>query len=64
MKKYYFRNFYGSTASILVNRDGRSLLTIRYPNGSLMHSKTYKTERGARIALGMWSDSWSTQKGA
>lgn len=62
MKKEYYRDFYGCTASILTNRDGRAHLTIRLPNGSLFLGKTYSTYRGARIALGKTSDCW-TKKG-
>lgn len=52
LKKEYFRDSYGCTASILRHHDGRSLLTVRIPQGDLVHSKTYSTYRGARIALG------------
>lgn len=63
MKKHYFRDFYGCTASIAVNHDGHSLLTIRTTHGFIIKSKTYTTERGARTALGMYSDSWTEKKG-
>ena len=56
MKKEYYRDPYGCTASILINHDGRCLLTIRIPQGDLFHSKTYRTYRGARIALGRLSE--------
>ncbi len=62
MTKFY-RDFYGSTASIKVQRDGTALLRV-YAYGQRVHSKTYSTERGARIALGRISDCWREVKRA
>ena len=56
MLKEYFEDFYGFTYSLLHNTDGRVLLTARFPSGGLYLSKTYSTERGARIALGKISE--------
>ena len=52
----YYRDFYGCTASIKVNKDGTAKLTVciygkKYP-------KVYKTEKGAKIALSKWSNCW------
>lgn len=55
MKKFY-RDFYGNTASITVRRDGSAKLTVCA--GGKRDSKVYKTERGARIAMGKQSDGW------
>ena len=56
MTKEYFRDPYGCTASILRHPSGKSLLSVRIPQGDLVHSKTYSTYRGARVALGKLSD--------
>lgn len=56
MLKEFFADFYGFTYSLLHNTDGKTLLTARFPNGSLYLSKVYSTERGARIALGRISE--------
>jgi len=61
-KRYYFRSIYGATASIRIHRDGTATLTVFC--GGKRHRKTYNTERGARVALGKWSDDWTEQKGA
>lgn len=55
MKRYY-RDFYGATASITAMRGGEFKLSV-YAGGKRT-VKTYTTERGARIALGKWSDCW------
>ena len=53
----YWRDFYGCTASIKHNDNGAKL-TIRTPSGELIKQKTYKTHRGAMIAMGKSSDGW------
>lgn len=58
----YFKSFYGATASIRIHRDGTATLTVFC--GGKRYRKTYNTERGARVALGKWSDDWTEQKGA
>lgn len=63
MTKEYYRDPYGCTASILRHPDGRSLLSVRIPQGDLIHSKTYTTYRGARIALGKLSEGMMEQIG-
>lgn len=58
----YFKDIYGATASIRIHRDGTATLTVFC--GGKRHRKTYNTERGARIALGKWSDEWKEKEGA
>ena len=57
MKKYY-RDFYGSTASIRLNRDGSATLKVADPYGRPCFGKVYGSERGAKIALGKQGDCW------
>ena len=59
MKKTYYIDFYGCTASITVRPNGSALL-VTYC-GRKRESKTYKTERGAKIAMGKMSDCWRIQ---
>lgn len=61
MKKNY-RDFYGGTASISVNRDGSAKLVVRDGYGRKLISKEYATERGAKIAMGKCSDCWRETK--
>ena len=63
MVKEFYEDFYGCTASILRHPSGKSLLTVRVPQGDLIHSKTYPTYRGARIALGKMSEGTARQTG-
>ena len=44
----------GATAVINTRTDGTATLTIT--GAGMKHRKTYKTERGARIALGKYYD--------
>ena len=60
--KEFYEDFYGCTASILRRTSGECLLTIRIPQGDIIHSKTYRTYRGAKIALGIYSDGTATLK--
>ena len=59
MKKYY-KDFYGCTASIEEHRDGSA--TLRMVAGNTRTEKTYKSVRGARVAMGKLSDGWREQK--
>lgn len=64
MKKYY-KDFYGSTASIEEINNGSTtffLLKTCCSNGLIRERKHYKTFRGARIALGRMSDGWNEVK--
>lgn len=54
----YFRDAYGCTASIRLNRDGSATLKIADAHGRPVHGKCHGTERGARIALGKYGDCW------
>ena len=58
MKRFY-RDCYGCTASIMIHRDATTTLTICTSQGNQVLRRTYDTERGARIAMGQYSDSWS-----
>ena len=64
MKRYYKTIWYGgATATITKHRDGTATLSISGAGGK--HLKTYKTERGARVALGKYYDgTWNEVKGA
>lgn len=55
MKRYY-KDFYGTTASITKRRDGTAKLVMCA--GGKRESKVYNSERGARIAMGKSSDGW------
>lgn len=56
MKLYH--DFYGCHACIRVFDNGSARLTIRSKYGNIFHAKNYKSERGARIALGKLGDGW------
>ena len=58
LQKNYYRDLYGGSASIRECRDGSWLLTVCDGYGGRIHRKSYASARGARIALGKWSDSW------
>ena len=62
--KTYYRDFCGATASISIARDGAATLKVS-AGGKRIVSKTYSTERGARVAMGRTGDSWrEVKKGA
>lgn len=52
-----FRGLYGNTACIRVFKNGSCRLTIRVGT-KLVKARDYKSERGARIALGRFGDSF------
>ena len=58
MKKYY-RDFYGGTATIAPARGGGFRLKVAAKFGPVHTNKVYKTERGARTAMGRLSDGWN-----
>lgn len=62
-----YHDFYGCVACIRTYKNGSARLTVRNRNGSLFHAKDYKTERGAKIAMGRLSEGWhqvgASQKG-
>lgn len=52
-----YKDFYGFTYRVLVDpQTGRTHMQVK-DGIRLLHSKTYKTYRGAKIALGILSDS-------
>ena len=53
---YFYKDFYGCTASILLRRDGSCMLTMRLPSGDIYKQKNYVSFRNARIALGRMSE--------
>ena len=57
-KKKFYRDFYGGSASIARTQTGLYRLRIRGASGNLERNKTYETFRGARIAMGRYSDGW------
>lgn len=59
--KRLFRDFYGNTACIRTRKDGSARLTISI-GAKRVKSQNYKSERGARIALGKFGDSFSEIK--
>ena len=61
MRKLFFRDWYGSTASVRFHRDDTVTLVIRTCRGGQVLRKTYASARGARIAMGQYSDSWIEQ---
>lgn len=56
LSREFYTDFYGCTYSILHEGSGRSRLAVRVPQGDLIHARSYKTYRGAKIALGKYSD--------
>ena len=54
----FFRDFYGNTACIRTFKNGSARLTIRVGT-KLVKAQNYKSERGARIALGRFGDSFT-----
>lgn len=53
-----FHDLYGCSATIIRKRNQTYDLTIRTRDSSLIHKKNYASYRGARIAMGKWSDCW------
>ena len=60
MKKTYYRDSYGWTASLTENYDGTCTLRNCSPYGK-RRRKDYNTVRGAKVALGKLSDCWTKQ---
>ena len=53
--KRYFKDFYGTTASISQTKMGFRLVLA---GRNWRETKTYETERGARIAMGKALECW------
>lgn len=56
LEKKYYRDFYGTTASIKRVAKGYTLTMVA---GLTRTKKTYTTFKSARIAMGRMSDGWS-----
>lgn len=63
MQIKYFKSIYGGTASIRLNRDGSATLKIANGYGKFVFGKCYGSERGAKIAMGKYSDEWEEIRG-
>ena len=61
MRAFYV-DFYGCHAD-LCQMHGRdeTRLTIRDPYGHVIHRKSYRTWRGAKIAMGKLGDGWHNE---
>jgi len=57
MKKY-FKDFYGCTASIRINRDGSVTLKVADAHGKPVYGKCYGSETSAKRAMGRLGDCW------
>lgn len=58
----YFRDFYGCTASIRLNRDGSATLKVANAHGKFTYGKCYGSERAAKVAMGRIGDCWREVK--
>ena len=54
-----YRDVYGCTACIREAKTGSARLTVYSGSGKIIHSKTYTSKRGAKIAMGKMSDGWT-----
>lgn len=59
LEKRYYRDFYGTTASIKRVAKGFTLTMVA---GFTRTKKTYATFKNVRIAMGRMSDGWSEVK--
>ena len=57
--KTYYRDFYGSTASITEHKNGTATLRICDPYGKQVFRATFTSVRGAKISLGKQGDCWT-----
>ena len=58
----YFRDFYGCTASIRLNRDGSASLKVSDAHGKCFYGKCYGSETAAKRAMGRLGDCWKEVK--
>lgn len=58
MRTEIYHDFYGYWAYLRNLSGGAARLAVYNPSGRPCHVKNYKTRRGARIAMGLLSDSW------
>jgi hypothetical protein len=61
--KTYYKNFYGSTASIEVRSNGIAKLIIKTSAGQTVVNRPYDSKRGAKAAMNRFSNCWRKQKG-
>ena len=61
MKKTYYRDVYGCTASIRENNDGSATLKVADAHGNPIYGKCYASKTAARRAMGRMSDGWKEQ---
>lgn len=62
MKKQFFRDCYGNTASITKTGEAFKLICRDY-YGKVWKRGEYATARGAKYALAMTGEGWHTTKG-
>ena len=59
---FRYRDFYGCSATISVRPDKTARLIIYDSHGWMIVNKEYYSLRGARIAMGRYSDSWYSRR--
>ena len=57
MKRYNYKGFYGDYGHMIVHNNGTTNLEMII--GGKVYRKKYKTFKGAKIALGRMSDSYT-----
>jgi len=57
-----FKDFYGCTATITDQNDGKVRLVMKTASGRTITRKSYTTYRGARVAMSRSSDGWNEVK--
>lgn len=60
MRRWNFSGFYGEYGYIIEHKNGTA--TLEMISGFHKHHKKYKTLRGAKIALGKMSDSYTLKE--
>lgn len=60
MKRYNYKGFYGDYGYILIHNNGTA--TLEMIVSGKKYRKTYKSFRGAKIALGRMSDSYTLKE--
>ena len=54
----YFRDIYGGTASIRLNRNGTATLKVSDAHGKRIWAKDYTTEKTAKSVMSRFGDGW------
>jgi len=57
-----WKDFYGCIAYLKATKIGTYVLKMYTPTGNKFYEKEYNTRRGARIAMGKYSDCWKCVK--